>query len=598
MLEHYGLKPALKESWVSIALYYAGEGIIVYSAADVAASAELGNSLGGVHYGGYLAAELIEARVGDAYPHHYKAVLLFFDIDGVICLSHARFVVHSRESITEVGKVLALGEVLYIVLHSQELKTVGHRLQPVAVDVVIGIGVMVLQHQMTEEPVIEEQRIEIVHRRFKVLCQQCRKIIFLHIEGGSVLPAHHALAREYIRKLSVAVVPVLVKAEVEALNASYLPVEGSAYIHEFVECPALCQLLVKRVEQVPVIVLLLYSGAFQLLCIEVAVYAAGAIDAGIRLSELQRDMAVAGQRMTSNGQRFMALGQYLDLYKIENRMQVYRKNIELTERLISDIRSKQEQGMALRNDVTRYELQMENLRLGLRRLEDQHAILNHQLCNSLGLAQGTLILPDTNLVKTSVPISVREAEWQDIALTNSPQVEKSQIGTRLAQQQLKLTKSELLPKVALVAADNFSGPFIYDIPPLDKNINYWYVGVGLKYNLSSLFKSKKKIQQAALGVSRSQQQQTVVTEQLNNQVQQAYTLYEQSFVDLDTQRKSVQLAQQNYQVVSDRYLNQLALITDMLDASNIKLQAELQEVDACINIVYAYYKMKFIAGTL
>ena len=328
------------------------------------------------------------------------------------------------------------------------------------------------------------------------------------------------------------------------------------------------------------------------------VYAGGAIDAGIRLSELQRDMAVAGQRITSNGQRFMALGQYLDLYKIENRMQVYRKNIELTERLISDIRSKQEQGMALRNDVTRYELQMENLRLGLRRLEDQQAILNHQLCNTLGLAQGTLILPDTNLVKTSAPISVREADWQDIALTNSPQVEKSQIGTRLAQQQLKLTKSELLPKVALVAADNFSGPFVYDIPPLDKNINYWYVGVGLKYNLSSLFKSKKKIQQAALGVSRSQQQQTVVTEQLNNQVQQAYTLYEQSFVDLDTQRKSVQLAQQNYQVVSDRYLNQLALITDMLDASNIKLQAELQEVDARINIVYAYYRMKYIAGTL
>ena len=86
--------------------------------------------------------------------------------------------------------------------------------------------------------------------------------------------------------------------------------------------------------------------------------------------------------------------------------------------------------------------------------------------------------------------------------------------------------------------------------------------------------------------------------QLNNQVQQAYTLYEQSFVTLDTQRKSVELAQQNYQVVNDRYLNQLALITDMLDASNILLNAELQEVDARVNIVYAYYKMKYIAGIL
>ena len=156
----------------------------------------------------------------------------------------------------------------------------------------------------------------------------------------------------------------------------------------------------------------------------------------------------------------------------------------------------------------------------------------------------------------------------------------------------------MLPKLAVVAADNFSGPFTYDIPPIDKNINYWYVGVGLKYSLSSLFKQNKKVSQAKTGVLRSQQQQQVVAESLDNQVQQAWTLWQQTYADLDTQRKSVQLARQNYQVVNDRYLNQLALITDMLDASNIRLNAELQEVDACINIIYAYYKLQFIAGTL
>lgn len=326
------------------------------------------------------------------------------------------------------------------------------------------------------------------------------------------------------------------------------------------------------------------------------VYAGGAIDAGIRLSELQRDMAVAGQRQTSNGQRFMALGQYLDLFKIQNRMLVYEKNIELTKRLVADIQAKQQQGMALKNDVTRYELQMETLRLGLRRLQDQRAILNHQLCNTLGLVD-TTILPDTTLIAKAFDRS-NEQWWQTEALASSPAVEQSQINTRLTQQQLKLAKSEMLPKIALIAADNFSGPFTYDIPPIDKNINYWYVSVGLKYSFSSLYKSRRKVQQAEVGISHSRQHQTVVAESLNNQVQQAYTLYEQSFADLDIQRKSVLLAQQNYQVVNDRYLNQLALITDMLDASTIKLNAELQEVDARINIVYAYYKLKFIAGIL
>ncbi|MBQ4386333.1 MAG: TolC family protein [Prevotella sp.] len=326
------------------------------------------------------------------------------------------------------------------------------------------------------------------------------------------------------------------------------------------------------------------------------VYAGGAIDAGIRLAELQRDMAVTGQRAASNAQRFMALGQYLDLFKIQNRMQVYEQNIALTQRLVNDIRAKQEQGMALRNDVTRYELQMETLRLGLRRLQDQQAILNHQLCNTLGL-ENVSILPDTTIVNT-VFSQDGQQYWQQTALTSSPQMEQSELSTRMAEQQLRLAKSELLPKLAVVAADNFSGPFTYDIPPIDKNINYWFVGVGVKYNISSLFKQNKKVSQAKTGVQRSQEQQRVVAESLDNQVQQAWTLYQQTYADLDTQRKSVQLARQNYQVVSDRYLNQLALLTDMLDASNIRLNAELQEVDARINIVYAYYKMKYISGTL
>ena len=326
------------------------------------------------------------------------------------------------------------------------------------------------------------------------------------------------------------------------------------------------------------------------------VYAGGAIDAGIRMAELQRDLAVAGQRQSSNAQRFMALGQYLDLYKIQNRMLVMEQNIKLTQRLIDDIRSKHEQGMALRNDVTRYELQMENLRLSLRKLQDQQAIQNHQLCNTLGLTD-TVILPDTAIVNSLLSVESLEAT-QQTALASSPQIEMSQISAQMAEQQLRLAKSEQLPKVALVAADNFSGPFTYDIPPIDKNINYWYVGVGVKYPISSLFKQNKKVQQAKVGVERSQEHQRVTAEAIDNQMQQAYTLYQQSYADLDTQCKSVELARQNYEVVSERYLNQLALITDMLDASNIRLNAELQEVDARINIVYAYYKMKYICGTL
>ena len=303
------------------------------------------------------------------------------------------------------------------------------------------------------------------------------------------------------------------------------------------------------------------------------VYAGGAINAGIKLAELGKLQAEVGIKLTRQQARFIALGQYLDLYKIDNRIRVYEKNIELTRQLIDDIKEKQKQGMALKNDITRYELQMESLKLGLTALHNNRSILNHQLCNTLDIDAGKQIIPDATIADKNYAKD-GEAYWQSASLVSSPLMEQSNNAIR------------------------FDGPILFELPPVDKNLNVWYVGVGVKYSLSSLFKSNKRIKQAAVETRQAKEAHAVQAEQLNNRVQAAYVQYQQTYVELETQKKSVELAQQNYEVMNARYLSQLALVTDMVDASNLKLNAELSEVDARINIVYAYYRMKYIAGEI
>ena len=327
------------------------------------------------------------------------------------------------------------------------------------------------------------------------------------------------------------------------------------------------------------------------------VYAGGAINAGVRLAELGKRQAEVGVRLTRQQMRFVVLGQYLDLYKIDNRIKVYEKNIELTRQLIADIKAKQKQGMALKNDITRYELQMESLTLGLTALHNNRSILNHQLCNTLGMTQTEQIVPDATLADQSYSKD-DEAYWQSVGQMNSPILEQSSNAIKIAEQKERIAKSDLLPKVAFVATNQFDGPILFELPPVDKNLNVWYVGVGVKYSLSSLFKSNKRIKQAAVETRLARETHAVQTEQLNNRVQAAYVQYKQTYVELATQQKSVELARQNYEVMNARYLSQLALVTDMVDASNLKLNAELSEVDARINIVYAYYKMKYVAGEI
>lgn len=331
--------------------------------------------------------------------------------------------------------------------------------------------------------------------------------------------------------------------------------------------------------------------------VQQTVYAGGAVDADVRLSQLGLDKAGTATDLTRQQQRFMVLGQYLDLEKLANRERVLQSNIDLTERLIADIDERHKQGVALKNDITRYELQLETLRLNLTKLRNQREVISHQLCNALGIDGNVSIEPADDVSAQSFAQD-GESHWQQAATLNSPQLRMASIDEQLSEQQLKLARSDMRPKVAVVASNNFEGPITFELPPVNKNLNVWYVGVGVSYQLSSLFKSNKRLRQARLEMQEASERKTVTREQLDNQMQAAWVAYRQSYVELKTQQKNVELAQENYQVVNDRYLNQLALVTDMIDASNMRLDAELSEADARINIAYAYYKMKYIAGEL
>lgn len=330
------------------------------------------------------------------------------------------------------------------------------------------------------------------------------------------------------------------------------------------------------------------------------VYAGGAVDAAVRMADLQHEAAIASTEEARQQQRFLALGQFLDIYKLDRRVQVFDENMRLTQQLIGQIAEKHRQGMALRNDITRYELQMETLRLGKKKLEDQRAILNYELCRTLGLADGAEIVPqlgaDDAQAATAGDPSL--GAWQADARSSSPVLRQTALGIELSKTEERLARSAMRPTVALFAAESFDGPITFEIPPIDKNLNTWFVGVGIRYSISSLFKSNRKVKQAQSATRRSELAHQAAAEQVENQMQQAAVYYRQAFVELETRQKSVQLAAQNYDVMSERYANQLALVTDMVDASNLKLNAELDEVDARVGITYAYYRMKFIAGKL
>lgn len=295
--------------------------------------------------------------------------------------------------------------------------------------------------------------------------------------------------------------------------------------------------------------------------------------------------------------RFLLLGHYLNLYKLDNHIKVLQDNIRLTDEVIANMKAKREQGTVLKNDITRYELQKEQLNLQLTRTRDARTTANFQLVTTLHLPEGTDIKPDTAMLEQKIQ-TLTENEWQDMARANNILLKQTQTAIQLNEQKVKQERAERLPHISIVAADHLDGPVTIEVPALDNNFNYWYIGVGIKYNLSSLFKNNNRLRQARLNVRQAQENHQLAQEKIKNDVQEGYVNFMTSFTDLRTQEKSVKLADENYSVTDNRYKNDMALLTDMIDASNMKLSADLGLVNARINILYNYYKMKYITHTL
>lgn len=327
------------------------------------------------------------------------------------------------------------------------------------------------------------------------------------------------------------------------------------------------------------------------------VFAGKSISATIQKASLEAQLAELTHAQNRNDLHFLVAGYYLNLYKLYNQKLVFIRNIEQTDEMISQVKAKLSTGMMLDNDITRYELLRQNLSLSLVEVENGIGILNQQLQIALGLPDQKEIVPDSSVLQVAMR-KVLPDSIMHLALTNRQQLHMAELHQQIANRNVSLAKADLYPSVTVVGADILTGPILVEIPPINKNLNYWFVGVSLRYNIGALYTSKRSIAAAQNSLNDASLAYKVEVEQAQTAIYEACVRYAETFEKLATYQKSFELATQNYSVIQNRYQNGLVLITEMLDASNIKLNAELQVVNARLDRVFCYLNLMRTAGML
>lgn len=326
------------------------------------------------------------------------------------------------------------------------------------------------------------------------------------------------------------------------------------------------------------------------------IFAGGAISSNIAKAKLEEQVAMLGYESNMLDICFLVTSYYLELYKLDNQSSVLRRNIEQADILIGEVKAKEQHGMALGSDVTRHELLKKNFQIALIEVENSKKIISNQLAVTIGLPTDSKITLDPALLEKDFS-SVDYASLIKSATENRPELKSAAAMKEIAAKELRIAKSSFYPSIGLTAAGNTNGPILIEVPTINKNFSYWYVGIGLRYNLASLYKSNKSIQLAKNRQRLADFNEQLVHEQAQVAVQNAYIKFKESVEKLAVFEASNQLANENYRIINNRYLNELVLISEMLDASNSKLSAEMQLANAKINVIYCYYKVQREIGS-
>ena len=326
------------------------------------------------------------------------------------------------------------------------------------------------------------------------------------------------------------------------------------------------------------------------------IFKGGLVKKSIEITALQEQLSELDYEKDQQDVKFLVMSNYLDIFKIINQNAVYLNNKNLAEERLRNVKKFYQQGMITRNEIIRGELGIMNIEQGILVLNNNRKILNYNLNNALGLPENTQIVPTENIEREQ---SVRDLDYYlDLAHQNNPNQKYVKRSIEIADKNIEIINTDKMPTIAGFGGYSLNKPLTSSSPVLDMYSGGFQAGIQVSYNIDNLFKTKEKLQLGQLQKGQVEKTYNLVEQNINMQVNAAYIKHQNAIENLVILKEAQVLANENYKITEAKYLNQLAVQAEITDAQNQKIQAELDYVNAEIDLLYQYYNLLKSTGTL
>lgn len=287
---------------------------------------------------------------------------------------------------------------------------------------------------------------------------------------------------------------------------------------------------------------------------------------------------------------------YYNLYKLQQATILIDSNISQTQVRVDDLSKFKEVGLILNNDVMRAELQKTNLLVSKADIESAIDITNFNMCVLLGLPIDTKIEVENPEIVNDASTAIQSMLSSSF---NGRAELKAQIyRSKAADYFIKASKSAYMPTINFGANGQVNNPNQRVFPQEAKFKATWDVGVSLNWNIMQLYTARAVVSEAKNQKAQIQKSTEIIQDGISMEVNANSEAVKVAKLKIELAQRAIEQATENKRILDNRFDAQVALLTDVLEADQLLLQAQTNLLNAKADAAIASYKLQRSLGTI
>ena len=289
------------------------------------------------------------------------------------------------------------------------------------------------------------------------------------------------------------------------------------------------------------------------------------------------------------GNTIKAVYQYYEL--LESRKTI-EENLKQEQQRVKEFKNLETQGLLARNDRLKTELQANNVELALTEVNNSVKLAEYNLTILLGLEDNTNIQLDTAGMFVLSGLKTWE-DYLQTGIANRTEIKSTDLQIKATESGYKIAKANRLPTLNLSAG--YVNAWIPNVMNVNNALN---AGLSLKYNITGAFHANHLMHEAKARQDQATAASAIASDQVKLDIRAKFLKCQEMIEKLEINERTIEQAEENYQISQNKYKQGLLVLSDYLDADVALLRSRIGYATTKADSMIAYYELQESIGNL